>query len=260
MSGRYPFWGPRHSTIFTAIRRQVPDFKTSPWPKISEDAKDFLKKCLQKKPNLRISASQALSHPWIRSEDQSDLPLDYSVLAQLKAFSQYNKLKRLILKSLAVQISTKELTDLRDQFVALDVDQTGTISYNELITAIHQMRSGSNKHQAIPEEEIQAILDSLDDNGDGQIDYIEFLAATLHIQQLEKADPTYWQHQTRILFSRFDINDTGYLNIKDIKGLINAESKEVVDILQGIDENQDGLIDYDHFCKLIHNYSFQTLK
>ena len=42
------------------VLRNKPDFRRKPWPSISDDAKDFVKKLLVKDPRARLTAAQAL--------------------------------------------------------------------------------------------------------------------------------------------------------------------------------------------------------
>lgn len=48
--------------IFEAILDAPLDLQTSPWPSISESAKDLIRKMLIKDPRGRISASDALGN------------------------------------------------------------------------------------------------------------------------------------------------------------------------------------------------------
>lgn len=46
--------------IFDAVLRGEIDFKSEPWPLISESAKDLIRKMLTKDPKKRITAAQVL--------------------------------------------------------------------------------------------------------------------------------------------------------------------------------------------------------
>jgi calcium-dependent protein kinase len=81
------------------VLKKSPDFKDKPWPTISNSAVDFVKKLLQKDPHLRLSAAQALSHEWVRDEGvASDMPLDISVLSNMREFVKYSRLKQIALR------------------------------------------------------------------------------------------------------------------------------------------------------------------
>lgn len=61
LCGSRPFWGRTESGIFRSVIRTDPNFNDSPWPSISPEAKDFVKRLLNKDPRKRMTAAQALS-------------------------------------------------------------------------------------------------------------------------------------------------------------------------------------------------------
>lgn len=108
-----------------------------------------------------------LAHPWVREGgDASEIPLDISVLSNMRQFVKYSLLKQfalrvssflslyylylnfcgpiqkvyhllpwgyfIILQALASTLDEEELADLKDQFHAIDVDKNGSISLEEM--------------------------------------------------------------------------------------------------------------------------------
>jgi len=61
LCGSRPFWARTESGIFRAVLKADPGFDETPWPSLSSEAKDFVKRLLNKDPRKRISAAQALS-------------------------------------------------------------------------------------------------------------------------------------------------------------------------------------------------------
>lgn len=61
LCGSRPFWARTESGIFRAVLKADPSFDETPWPSLSSEAKDFVKRLLNKDPRKRISAAQALS-------------------------------------------------------------------------------------------------------------------------------------------------------------------------------------------------------
>lgn len=47
LSGVPPFWGETEQQIFEAVGKGAIDFKTDPWPHISSEAKDCVRRMLQ---------------------------------------------------------------------------------------------------------------------------------------------------------------------------------------------------------------------
>ncbi|KAJ4912856.1 Calcium-dependent protein kinase 15 [Raphanus sativus] len=132
LCGVPPFWAETEKGIFEEIIKGVIDFESQPWPSISESAKDLVRKLLTKDPKKRISAAQALEHPWIRGGEAPDNPIDSAVLSRMKQFRAMNKLKKLALKVIAESLSEEEIKGLKTMFANMDTDQSGTITYEEL--------------------------------------------------------------------------------------------------------------------------------
>ncbi|XP_057440729.1 phosphoenolpyruvate carboxylase kinase 2-like [Lotus japonicus] len=67
LSGIPPFDGDSPEDIFAAVARANLRFPTSIFSSVSAPAKDLLRKMICRDPSRRISAEQALRHPWILS-------------------------------------------------------------------------------------------------------------------------------------------------------------------------------------------------
>lgn len=118
LCGKRPFWDKTEDGIFKEVLKKELDFREKPWLSISASAKDFVRKLLMKDPGVRLTAAQALSHKWVREDgDALNIPLDISVLANMREFVKYNRLKQLGLRALASTLDIEELADLKDQFM-----------------------------------------------------------------------------------------------------------------------------------------------
>lgn len=88
LSGRPPFGGENDKEILDSVRQGVFSFSGQEWKNISSDAKDFIKQMLMYDPNTRISAENALNHPWIKKQvhEQIDLSSTLNALNNLRNF------------------------------------------------------------------------------------------------------------------------------------------------------------------------------
>lgn len=68
LCGSRPFWARTESGIFRAVLKADPSFEEAPWPSLSSEAKDFVKRLLNKDPRKRMSATQALSECLLLSQ------------------------------------------------------------------------------------------------------------------------------------------------------------------------------------------------
>ncbi|XP_017214875.1 calcium-dependent protein kinase 28 isoform X2 [Daucus carota subsp. sativus] len=213
LCGRRPFWDETEDGIFKEVLRKKPDFCRKPWPTISDDAKDFVNKLLVKEPRARYTAAQALSHPWVREGGNAlEIPLDISVLYNMRQFVKYSRLKQLALQALASTLDEEELADLRDQFLAIDVDKNGTISLEEMRQAL-----AKDIPWKVKESRVLEILQAMDSNTDGLIDFHEFVAATLHVHQLEEHNSVKWQQISHAAFEKFDVDKDGYITAEELR-------------------------------------------
>ena len=60
LCGSRPFGARTESGIFKSVLKTAPNFDEEPWPSISAEAKDFVKRLLNKDRHKRLTAAQAL--------------------------------------------------------------------------------------------------------------------------------------------------------------------------------------------------------
>ncbi|KAL8130688.1 hypothetical protein V2J09_019843 [Rumex salicifolius] len=172
--------------IFNEILNGDLDLESQPWPSVSLGAKDLIRKMLIKDPRKRISAAEALEHPWLREGgDASDQPIDSAVLIRMKQFRAMNKFKKLALKAdvdkngsidyiefITATMHRHRLNkeeNLFKVFQYFDKDDSGFITRDELRQAMTQYGMGD-------EATIDEVLDDVDTDKDGKINYDEFVA------------------------------------------------------------------------------------
>lgn len=68
LGGYPPFEGTTSKELFTRILRNDPEFDAPLWSKVSEEAQDLICSLLVKNPSNRITASEALDHPWFTTK------------------------------------------------------------------------------------------------------------------------------------------------------------------------------------------------
>ncbi|KVI08772.1 Calcium-binding EF-hand [Cynara cardunculus var. scolymus] len=242
--------GPESDVWSIGVLRNKPDFRRKPWPTISASAKDFVKKLLVKDPRTRFTAAQALSHPWVREGgNASEIPLDISVLSNMRQFVKYSRLKQFALRALASTLDEEELSDLKDQFHAIDVDKSGAISLEEMREALAKDLPWKMKESRVSE-----ILEAIDSNTDGLVDFTEFVAATLHVQQMEEHDTEKWQHLSQDAFEKFDVDKDGFITPEELR--MHTGLKGSIDpLLEEADIDKDGKISLAEFRRLLRTAS-----
>ncbi|KAL9284732.1 putative calcium-dependent protein kinase 16 CAMK-CDPK family [Arabidopsis thaliana] len=254
LCGRRPFWDRTEDGIFKEVLRNKPDFSRKPWATISDSAKDFVKKLLVKDPRARLTAAQALSHAWVREGgNATDIPVDISVLNNLRQFVRYSRLKQFALRALASTLDEAEISDLRDQFDAIDVDKNGVISLEEMRQALAKDLPWKLKDSRVAEI-LEAVIDS---NTDGLVDFTEFVAAALHVHQLEEHDSEKWQLRSRAAFEKFDLDKDGYITPEELR--MHTGLRGSIDpLLDEADIDRDGKISLHEFRRLLRTASISS--
>ncbi|KAL5708951.1 non-specific serine/threonine protein kinase [Ranunculus cassubicifolius] len=248
LSGVPPFWDETEQGIFEQILRGELDFESDPWPRISESAKDLLRKMLAKDPKKRLTAHDVLRHPWVRVDGVApDKPLDSEVLTRLKQFSALNKIKKLAIRVIAESLSEEEITGLKEMFKAIDTDNSGQITYEELKAGLEKVGANLN------ESEINALMQSADIDNSGTIDYGEFLAATLHLNKVQKEDHLFGA------FSYLDKDGSGFITQDELQQAckqFGLDEDHLEEMIREVDDDNDGRIDYNEFVRMMQDGPF----
>lgn len=183
------------------------------WDEISHDAKDFVSKLLTFDPNDRISAEDALQHPWIKNtatKIKVDQQIAVKSLANLKNFKSQQSLKQAALAFIASQLTSKEETeDLEKIFKQIDENGDGQLSKDEIL-------KGYSEATGIPisEEEVDKMFEEIDLDKNGTIDYTEFVMATMSDKQTMTND------KLQLAFKLFDKDGNGSIEADEIKAVL----------------------------------------
>ncbi|XP_043917526.1 calcium/calmodulin-dependent protein kinase type II subunit delta isoform X4 [Protopterus annectens] len=99
--GYPPFWDEDQHRLYQQIKAGAYDFPSPEWDTVTPEAKDLINKMLTINPAKRISATEALKHPWIcqRSTVASMMHRQETVEC-LKKFNARRKLKGAILTTM----------------------------------------------------------------------------------------------------------------------------------------------------------------
>ncbi|PPS16969.1 hypothetical protein GOBAR_AA03609 [Gossypium barbadense] len=93
--------------VTQAIIRSAIDFERDPWPKVSDNAKDLVKKMLNPDPKQHLTVQEVLEHPWLQNAKKTpNILLGKTVKARLKQFSIMNKLKKRALRGPCAETSS----------------------------------------------------------------------------------------------------------------------------------------------------------
>ncbi|XP_043720258.1 CDPK-related kinase 7-like isoform X2 [Telopea speciosissima] len=149
LCGSRPFWARTESGIFRAVLKADPSFEEAPWPSLSSEAKDFVKRLLNKDYRKRLTAAQALSHPWLSNHQDIKIPLDILVYKLVKAYICSSSLRKAALRALSKTLTVDQLTYLREQFTMLGPNKCGFISMQNFKTALMKNSTDAMKDSRV---------------------------------------------------------------------------------------------------------------
>ncbi|MBA0702302.1 hypothetical protein Goari_022139 [Gossypium aridum] len=245
LCGVPPFWAESEQGVAQAILRGLIDFKHDPWPNISESAKSLVQQMLEPDPKLRLTAKQVLEHPWLQNAKKApNVPLGDVVKSRLKQFSIMNRFKRKALRVIAEFLSVEEVEGIKEMFKKMDTDNDGIVSIEELKAVF------GNVGSQLEESEVQMMLiEAVDANGKGTLDYGEFLAVSLHVQRMANDE------HLRKAFSYFDRDGNGFIEPDELRDALMEGADDCTsvanDISKELDTDKDGRISYDEFAAMM---------
>ncbi|KAG0460924.1 hypothetical protein HPP92_020878 [Vanilla planifolia] len=245
LCGVPPFWAETEQGVAQAIIRSVIDFKRDPWPKVSDTAKDLVKRMLDPDPKRRLTAQEVLDHPWLQNAKRAPtVNLGETVRARLQQFSVMNKFKKKALRVIAEHLTMEEVADIKQMFEKIDINQRGRITLEELKLGLHKLG-----HQ-MPDADVQILMDAADGDGDGTLEYGEFLALSIHLKKMGNDEHL---HKA---FAYFDQNMSGYIEIEELSMTLEDDlgpnHDEVINaIIRDVDTDKDGKISYEEFAAMM---------
>eukprot|EP00922_Rhytidocystis_sp_ex-Travisia-forbesii_P049193 GHVS01073262.1.p1 GENE.GHVS01073262.1~~GHVS01073262.1.p1 ORF type:complete len:640 (-),score=81.16 GHVS01073262.1:387-2306(-) len=254
LCGYPPFHGENDAEILQKVKAGKYSFNEADWKNVSMEAKDLMRHLLVYNPDERYTAEQALGHPWIRhystkSNPSADMPLNKEILDNFRAFRALSKLKKAALTVIAQQMNEGEISMLKTTFMALDENGDGTLTVQEIRRGLRN--SGLKEIPA----DLDQLMQEVDSDGSGVIDYTEFIAASLDKRQYIQEDVCW------AAFRVFDLDANGKISPEELLQVLGSESMqgvfsnqdmaEIQAMIKEVDTDGDGQIDFDEFMTMM---------
>ena len=150
-------------------------------------------------------------------------------------------------ESIEQGISDDMINEFKEVFNIFDKDKDGYITAKELGDLIRNL--GQNPTEA----EIQNMINEVDINNNGAIDFKEFLDI-----MLKKLKDSESEEELIEAFKIFDKDGNGLIGSEELLNVMltlgeDSNKEEIEDLINEIDLDRDGLINYEEFLRLISN-------
>ncbi|KAK7338113.1 hypothetical protein VNO77_18713 [Canavalia gladiata] len=249
LCGSRPFWARTESGIFRAVLRADPNFDDLPWPSVSAEAKDFVKRLLNKDYRKRMTAAQALTHPWLR-DDSRPIPLDILIYKLVKAYLHATPFKRAAVKALSKALTEDQLVYLRAQFRLLEPNRDGLVSLDNFKMALVR-----HVTDAMKESRVLEFIHVMEPLAYRKMDFEEFCAAATSTYQLEALDR--WEDIANTAFEHFEREGNRVISIEELARELNL-GPSAFSLLRDWIRNTDGKLSLLGYTKFLHGVTLRT--
>ena len=160
---------------------------------------------------------------------------------EVERYTKFGMMKKTVLMAMANTMDRSEVQKLRELFVKIDTNDSGSITVTELIDAFKEATPD------VDENKVKELFKGVDRDKSGHIHYAEFLAALAESQGLVTLS------RLQEAFDRIDQDGKGYIDHDDLKNILGADyDKETVDaMIKEGDFKKNNQIDYEELLQLM---------
>jgi len=147
--------------------------------------------------------------------------------------------------TMADQLTEEQIAEFKEAFSLFDKDGDGTITTKELGTVMRSL--GQNPTEA----ELADMINEVDADGNGTIDFPEFL--TMMARKMKDTDS---EEEILEAFKVFDKDGNGFISAAELRHIMTnlgekLTDEEVDEMIREADIDGDGQINYEEFVKMM---------
>ncbi|XVF42181.1 hypothetical protein PTKIN_Ptkin01aG0339300 [Pterospermum kingtungense] len=142
-------------------------------------------------------------------------------------------------------LSEEQIAEFQEAFCLFDKDGDGCITMEELAIAIRSL------DQNPTEEELQNMINEVDTDGNGTIEFGEFL--NLMARKMKEAEA---EEELKEAFRVFDRDQDGYISPHELRQVminigVKVTDEELEQMIREADLDGDGQVNYEEFLRMM---------
>ena len=242
LSGNPPFYDNNEEKLKDKICNFEYNFNLPIFKKISEDAKDLLRKIFVK-TELRPTISDILNSTWVKENAPNasceSLNIDWG---HIKKYSELNLVQKSVINFTAFHMSSTEAQEFIDIFKLIDENSDGVLTLNEIKKGIKNC-----KFKSMNDDTIIKLYNDMDIDKNGLVNYTEFLSALMDYEKNIKKE-----HLIEC-FRNYDADNSGKICFNEFCKILRPQNEnekiELKNLYDKFDIDGDGEIDIDEFIE-----------
>ena len=257
--GAPPFNGEEEDDILRSVASGKYDTTCAAYTALSDNAKNLMTRLLTYNPAQRITAEEALSHPWFKTTEFANIyrvntinpDLARNMMTNLEYYKSDNIIKCAVLAYLVHQnTNSKECINASYLFNEIDLNKDGKLEKNELESALLKYFNLTPEQAS---KKANTIFINIDTDNNGFIESEEFIRACIN--------PNIFTSENYLMaaFNYFDNDKNGSISVAEVESKFYQSAKNQNDntklqlkkMFDQIDVNKDGIISFDEFSYMI---------
>eukprot|EP01017_Pseudomicrothorax_dubius_P029670 TRINITY_DN3629_c0_g1_i1.p1 TRINITY_DN3629_c0_g1~~TRINITY_DN3629_c0_g1_i1.p1 ORF type:complete len:240 (-),score=65.46 TRINITY_DN3629_c0_g1_i1:155-874(-) len=210
---------------------------------LSQEARSLLCGLLENDPSKRLSAQQALNHPWFEKKFPVEAKIDTRIVQKLQKHQRSNKLYQAIITFISHKVmSATEMEKVVELFKAIDTNHDGKIKAEDFKRFLIEKGYWQDGN----DEAFERIRQNMKQDEMGYNDFVTFVISEPNILCFTKLKEA---------FDQLDEDKDGFLDKEDIQRALifngNMKNETWNEMISKYNKNKDGKLSFNDFCDLL---------